>query len=67
MLVAQHVNFTEHIVKLINIYGISFTHSIIISMFILTIKRSSTCYGLYALKLIKSRSLQIKKLRLFHK
>ena len=44
MLVAQHVNFTEYIVELINIYGVSFNHSVTITMFILTIKRSSTCY-----------------------
>jgi hypothetical protein len=44
MLVAQHMNFTEHIVELINIYGSSFIHIVIITMYSLTFKRSLTCF-----------------------
>ena len=41
MLVAQRMNFSEYIVELINIYGSSFMHIVIITMYTLTFKRSA--------------------------
>jgi uncharacterized membrane protein len=38
MLLAQNMLLTEHIVELVYVYGISFMHIFIISMFILTFK-----------------------------
>ena len=39
MFVAQHVLFTEHIVKLVDIYGRSFFHTLIIDDILLNFKR----------------------------
>ncbi len=44
MLVAQRMNFTEYIVELINIYGSSFMHIVIITINTLTFKRSLACF-----------------------
>jgi len=38
MLVAQYMNFTEYIVELINVYGSSFVHAVIVTIYALTFK-----------------------------